>query len=237
MKKLFAILIAGALLFSAAGCGKKAEEVVTETVKEVEKAAEEAEEKVEEKAEDVKEEAEEKAEDAKEAVEEKADEVKEAVEEAAEEAPQVQVDLPEDIAALGYDSAYVIDEKNMICIPYSSEAYKFSDSVVPELRGEGHSVYAFTYDFASNFEYGRDSTKEKAAEKGAELQELTIGDFSVLASTTKPYFYATEYYIDFNGKFGDIKGAFVKVSESKGEKDITLSPEVQDMIANIFAAE
>ena len=235
MKRFFAIAIAGLLMVSAAGCGKKAEEVVNETVKEAEKTVE----KAEEKAEEAKEEAEDKAEEVKEEAEEKAEEVKEEVENAAEEPAEeaVTVDIPEEIAALGYDSAYIIDHNNMICMPYSSEEYKFNDSVVEELRGDGHSIYAFVYDFASNFEYGRDSTKEESAEKGTELQELSIGDFSVLASTAKPYFYATEYYVDFNGKFGDLKGAFVKVSESRGEKETTLSPRVQDMIANIFAAQ
>ena len=229
MKKFYAFVIAGVLMLSVTGCFDKTDGPDMAGV-----AAEEEKAKIE-AGKSKKSEAEEKeAAEEEEKEEEKTAEAEPATE--PEEEP-VQVVLPEELSALGYDSAYIIDHTNMICMPYSSEKYHFNDSAVEEIRGDGHSIYAFVYDFPSNFEFGRDSTREKAAENDAELQDLTIGDFTVLASTTKPYFYATEYYVDFNGKFGDLKGAFVKASESKGEKELTLSGDVQDMIANIFKAE
>lgn len=225
MKKFLAVVAAGVLMLSVTGCfDKKDGSDMVGVAAEEEKAQQEA-----KKAE---EEAEEAPEDENEE-EAQTDEETEAQQE--EELPQIE--LPEELSAMGYDSAYIIDHENMICMPYSSEKYHFNDSAVEEIRGEGHSIYAFVYDFASNFEFGRDSAKEEAAENGAEIQEITIGDFSVVASTRKPYFYTTEYYVDFGGKFGDLSGAFVSVSESRDDREITLSAEVQDMIANIFAAE
>ena len=220
MKKFLAFAAAGVLCLSAAGCGKgneTTENIVAETVKEAEKAVEEEAEEIEEEAEEI------------------TEEVQEAVE---EEIPQIAP--PAEIAALGYDSSYIINHKNKICMPYSSERYSFNNFVTEVIQNDENKIYAFVYDFSSNFEYGRQSVVDKAEENNAEIQEFTLGDFSVISSTTQPYFWTTEYYVDFNGKFGDgddVQGAFISVSESKGNREATLSDEVKDMISNIFIAE
>ena len=214
MKKFFAFLIAGVLVLSMAGCGNKDNEPATpDPVSVTDEVAEEVEEVIEEEPEEVAEEP--------------------------EEEPLPEVTPPEDIAALGYDKGYIINEKNMLCVPYNSEKYTFSDKIVPEIKGDGHSIYSFAYEFAGNMTPSVEGAIEDANEsEDGKVEELTIGDFSVTAVTTKPYFVSTTYYIDFNGKFGEgLPCAFFEVSESRQDLGVSRSAEIEDMIANIFIAE
>ncbi len=216
MKQFLALAAAGILCVSVAGCGKT-EELVQETVKEIEKAADDA------------------ADKAENAVDEATDSV---------EAFIPEVAVPDGIAG-SYDTGLIMTDDStnfgdrMIYLPYSSSSFKYDDDIVVTLESlDGDvSIHAWVYEDADTFSENLEA--ESIGEEGEdkEVQEITLGEYNVTAVTYNWFGWETDYYVDFNGKFGDIPGAYVSAGAYSGDKETTRTDEIKDMIANIFEAE
>ncbi len=213
MKKFLALAAAGILCVSAAGCGKT-EELVQETVKEIEKAADDA------------------ADKAGDAVDEATDAV---------EAFIPEVAVPDGIAG-SYDTGLIMTDNSLefgdvqMYLPYSSANFVYDDAIIIGLKSldEDVSIYANVYDDAETMQGNIDSANEGEGE----VQELTIGDYDVVAYSYSDILGAnTEYYVDFGGKFGDIPGARISASSYSDDMDRTNTDEIKSMIENIFVVE
>ena len=214
MKKFLALAAAGLLCVSAAGCGKT-EELVQDTVKEIEKAADSAADK---------------ASDA-------ADAATDAV-----EAFIPEVAIPDSIAGT-YDTGLIMTDDStnfsdrMIYLPYSSSSFNYDDNIVVTIENDDLSIHAWVYEDADTFQENVESAKIVEEGEDKEVQELTLGDYNVTAVTYDWLGWETDFYIDFDGKFGDIPGAYVSAGAYSGDKESTRTDEIKDMIANIFEAE
>lgn len=216
MKKFLALAAAGVLCFSAVSCGKKdGEGLIGEPLEELEKPAEEGEDEVIE-------EPDEPGEDTEETVK--------------KYIPDVNV--PADIAALGYDTGLEMSFHYLMYLPYSSDLFDYHDDY-DMIKNDKATISACVYDSEDTL---RDSIKSAKTyyveEYDGEYEEITIGGYDVLVSTYNALGWETEYYVDFGGAFGNIPGAYISVSANYGgNKEDTIIPEIEDMIANIFMAE
>ena len=209
MKKFLAFAAAGVLCLSAAGCGSK--DIVEDTVKEIEKVADEA----------------------KDEAEDAVDEVTEAVDKVIPE-----VAVPDSLLST-YDTGLIMDEDAQMYLPYDSSKFDFDDSITESLDSDDLSIYAWTFDTEEKYQSYVDDARAKAesGEDKAEVEDMTIGEYNVVALTYDFLGWQTEYYVDFDGKFGDIPGAYVCASAYSGDKETTKTEEIKDMIANIFVVE
>lgn len=80
-----------------------------------------------------------------------------------------------------------------------------------------------------------DDIKFWADKDSGEKSEVNVGDYTVIVSKTEESFYGaqTKYYVNFNGKYDDVAGASILVSNNDNQLDATCTPELIDMLGTI----